>query len=375
MRLRVDREQLENDYGQAIGYVYDEEGGFFFTREDTLEETLASLEPDEEDPPSFSRDAAENALRKEIEDEFLDYDERTKTDLFLCGSARRGEVDRVAALLAQGADANARTESKEPALHLAAKYGHGEVVKVLLDNGAKVNAKADGWPALYLAAENGHGEVVKVLLDNGAKVNARVHGSTALHPAAKYGHREVVKVLLDKGAHANTKNGDIDKKTALHLAAENDDTEVVKILLDNGARVDARDGYGLTALRRAVENGHRQAVKILLDKKANPDIKGIDGRTYLHVALLHHWDLKIIKALLDKNAKINEEADGGVTPLHLAAWTGDWEIVKALLDKGANANQEDMNGRTPFDIMGPHIREALKETHPDVLVEQWMKTS
>ncbi|RPB22045.1 ankyrin, partial [Terfezia boudieri ATCC MYA-4762] len=59
------------------------------------------------------------------------------------------------------------------ALHIAAKKGHLEVVKVLLDKGATINAMTHvNRTALHMAAENGHLEVVKVLLDKGATINA-----------------------------------------------------------------------------------------------------------------------------------------------------------------------------------------------------------
>ena len=68
----------------------------------------------------------------------------------------------------------------------AAWHGHVDVVKVLIQNGADVNAVAvNKWTALHFAAENGHVDVAKVLIQNGADVNA-VHKDkrTALHIAA-----------------------------------------------------------------------------------------------------------------------------------------------------------------------------------------------
>ena len=59
--------------------------------------------------------------------------------------------------------------SKRTALHLAARNGHLEVVKYLLEKGgAEVNEEDnDGWTALHLAARYGHLEVVKYLLEKG----------------------------------------------------------------------------------------------------------------------------------------------------------------------------------------------------------------
>ena len=52
-----------------------------------------------------------------------------------------------------------------------------------------------------MASQNGHLDVVRVLLDKGAEVNAkRIDGTTALMVASQNGHREVVRELLEKGA-------------------------------------------------------------------------------------------------------------------------------------------------------------------------------
>ena len=61
------------------------------------------------------------------------------------------------------------------------------------------------WTALHFAASNGHVDVAKVLIQNGADVNA-VHNEvkrTALHHAAEYGHVDVAKVLIQNGADVN----------------------------------------------------------------------------------------------------------------------------------------------------------------------------
>ena len=65
--------------------------------------------------------------------------------------------------------------AEETPLHEAARRGHIEVVRFLLEKGAYVGAVNDLWgrTALHEAAKGGHIEVVRFLVENGANVNAR----------------------------------------------------------------------------------------------------------------------------------------------------------------------------------------------------------
>ena len=103
-------------------------------------------------------------------------------------------------------------------LHDAAIKGQFHVVKILLQNGADVNAyKNHQWTPLHLAAYYGHSKIAKLLLHNGALVNAKCKaGETPLHFAAYKGYSEVVEILLEFGASRDLKD-DIDR-TPLSLA-------------------------------------------------------------------------------------------------------------------------------------------------------------
>lgn len=121
----------------------------------------------------------------------------------LIGAAKRGDVAAVQALLAKGANVNAKDNYGDTALMEASAKGHREVVQVLLDKGADVNAKTyRGHTALMPASNEGHREVVQALLDKGADVNAKDNdGWTALIYASSKGHHEVAQVLLENGAN------------------------------------------------------------------------------------------------------------------------------------------------------------------------------
>ena len=79
-------------------------------------------------------------------------------------------------LFKAGADANAPLSSSgDTALMMAARTGKPDAVKVLLDNGAKIDAK-ETWgdtTALMWAVSEGNHAVVRMLIDKGADVNAR----------------------------------------------------------------------------------------------------------------------------------------------------------------------------------------------------------
>ena len=106
----------------------------------------------------------------------------------LIQAAAAGRADTVEALLAEGADANARAKDGKTALMVAANSGHAEATRVLLDRGADPNAKT----------EEGQTEV---LLSKGANWDARAAGGwTAWLLAAMRGHTATLQVMLDHGA-------------------------------------------------------------------------------------------------------------------------------------------------------------------------------
>ena len=55
----------------------------------------------------------------------------------LMEAALRGDTEKVKALLAQGADVNAKTRFGGTALMYAARNGHKEIVRILWEAGAK----------------------------------------------------------------------------------------------------------------------------------------------------------------------------------------------------------------------------------------------
>lgn len=98
-----------------------------------------------------------------------------------------------------------RSPQDESALMFAALRGNLDLCKKLIARDADVNKP--GWAPLHYASTSGHLEVMRLLLDNAAYIDAESpNGSTPLMMAAMYGSPAAVKLLLDSGADPLLKN-------------------------------------------------------------------------------------------------------------------------------------------------------------------------
>lgn len=85
-------------------------------------------------------------------------------------AACRGDLAEVRIMLARGADPNASADEEgTPVIYDATYNGHKEVVRILIEHGANVNAKGPEGTALYVAEQGGHPEIAKMLQRAGAK--------------------------------------------------------------------------------------------------------------------------------------------------------------------------------------------------------------
>ena len=110
------------------------------------------------------------------------------------------DVATVKKLIDQGANVKFRDVNNATALMYAAKFNHdAKIIKILIDNGADVNAHDNfGVTALMQAARRNNADIVKALLDAGAKETIDNRGWTALFWAVTYTkYPEVIEVLLD----------------------------------------------------------------------------------------------------------------------------------------------------------------------------------
>jgi hypothetical protein len=120
----------------------------------------------------------------------------------LVQAANIGNLNEINALLAKGADVNAKTNDGSTALMNASQEGHKDIIDALLSKGADANAKMEnGFTALILASRRGHKDIVDALLAKGADINAKTKdGATALYMACYYGRDDIVALLKKHGA-------------------------------------------------------------------------------------------------------------------------------------------------------------------------------
>jgi ankyrin repeat protein len=92
--------------------------------------------------------------------------------------------------------------------------------------------------------------------------------------AAEEGQEEIVRLLLDKGADINAECEEDDLGSALQSACSHANEELVTLLLARGANVDQQGGRFGNALQAASYNGHVQIVRLLLDAGADIHAQG-----------------------------------------------------------------------------------------------------
>ena len=122
-------------------------------------------------------------------------------------------------------------------------------VQQAIDNGTDVNLEYDnGYPLSYYCFWNNY-DIVKLLLDNGADVNADSK-NPAICRAAANASPNIVNLLIKNGADVNAK--DKDGNNTVIAATHNDDAiSVLKLLIKAGADVNHVNKYGMTALKLA----------------------------------------------------------------------------------------------------------------------------
>jgi ankyrin repeat protein len=260
-----------------------------------------------------------------------------------------GHEEIVKILIQRGADVNAKGGVYDTALQAAASSGHGGIVRLLLDAGANMNARGGRYGTALLAATiEQRYEIVQVLLARGADkdVEHEKHGK-ALRAACAHNHTRIVAMLLENDA--TDKRPDKGYAQDMYAASAGGHDKVVKLLLDRGADVNAQGGHYGNALQAASAEAHPSVVQMLVDAGADIDFQAGGFGNALQTAS-YKGHLGIVQMLIDVGADVNAQSGDHGNALQAASAGGHDNIVQMLLDRGANVNAQSEQHGTALEI-------------------------
>ncbi|QDV20964.1 Ankyrin repeats (3 copies) [Gimesia panareensis] len=220
------------------------------------------------------------------------------------------------------------TPEKLTPLHLAARTGNCDLARLLLNQGADVNAvDHNGGTCLMEASHPGPWksepaeEVIQLLLDHGAHVD--------LFQAAALGKTSLLSALLDQDPSL-LDGQDQQGKTALFHAARNNQLAAVKLLAERGADLNQSDPTGIAALHRTSQECSDELIQYLIDQGAEAHLcchvacgdeagtrrKLAQNPAAVHELLyefnavgyaIHSWQLGTLRILLEQDGQISAE--------------------------------------------------------------------
>jgi uncharacterized protein len=281
-------------------------------------------------------------------------------------AAAEGHVAVIEALIATGAEINARSKAGFTPLLFGVREGKAEAVRALLKAGASPNealtARRGGGssPALVVAVANAHFELAAMLLDAGADPNGGGDGWTALH---------TITAVRKPGAGSND--------PAPPGSGNMSSIELVTKLAAKGANLNARTtrsrNIGLTSLNTAgatpfllaARTGDAELMRLLVKLGADPLLPTAEKTTPLMVAAgvgtrspgedagTEAEALEAVKLAFELGGDINAVDERGETAMHGAAYKHLPTVAQFLADHGAKIeiwNKKNRNDWTPLRI-------------------------
>ncbi|KAL8905267.1 MAG: hypothetical protein Q9207_002738 [Kuettlingeria erythrocarpa] len=202
---------------------------------------------------------------------------------------------------------------------------------------------------LFMAACYGDGSILKVLLSHGASI-ATVSGElgTPLNVAVHAGQAHIVEILLLNGNDPNYHTALYG--TPLQSACRKGYAVIANLLSKHGADVDRPNQNGRTALHTALRDGSRTRTDLCFSLDASVTARDHQGMAAIHHASIHERSAQYIPQLIARGASTNQEDSQHWTPLHWAAKCGTIEAATLLLEAGASKNKLDASGKSPLQI-------------------------
>ncbi|XP_057299481.1 uncharacterized protein LOC130630100 [Hydractinia symbiolongicarpus] len=286
----------------------------------------------------------------------------------LCRAVQLKNKNIIQLLLSNGADINLpNLQNNSTSLYTAVEEGWEEGVRLLIEQKADVNITNNDYPPLSRAVLYKSKNIVELLLNNGADVNALSKSNlTSMELAIKYkAPKEIIDLLKRYEVKANLARIDmamlddketkiLDKMEYLLNCIEANDTARVKIWLAKlSAHINddvvGKDGnYLPPPLNKSAINQEILLMLVNHGALVNKVAKDKDGYTPLYLAVYcgHLENVKIlVKNKAEVNLQIKSKQDA---PLHAAARNGHTDVLNYLLQQNADVNVMNTEG-TPLD--------------------------
>ena len=259
------------------------------------------------------------------------------------------------------------------------KTGVAEMIELINEGGINAASKDKidieniichtNTTSLMLASAFGHYDIAKALIDNGALVNLIASdGFNALMEAVRTDNIKMAKLLIEHGSDINIKNKD--GKNMIMIACENGNEKMFNLLIENNADINEKSSWGASALIYASEKGNINIMQYLIDNGIDVNGKADDnGDTPLLWAVTGENPYEASKLLIEKGAEINTTNDSGVAPATLLAASVP-EVVKLFKDSGADLDTRFVDDDPPIAVASSvgnlEIVKALVENGADV---------
>ncbi|MBX3323918.1 MAG: ankyrin repeat domain-containing protein [Phycisphaeraceae bacterium] len=261
------------------------------------------------------------------------------------------DIKVIRAMLAGNPDSvHSRCVRRLTPLHNAALASRADVVRLLIDSGADVNAGShSNWTALHVASERGAEDVVRLLLKAGASPTVQTkNGTSPLMEACRESETGIARILIAAAPETATQR---DSRGLLPIAFLNiaPDPALMRLLIEAAPNEAGGESYS-RALALAIRHGLHDSVDLLLRAGADPLGTDKNGNTAFHVAA--EWGrARIMARLLEGEYRDYPNVERR-TPLHLAAVSNDSVIVALLADAGAALDARDRSNHTSLQAAG-----------------------
>ena len=267
------------------------------------------------------------------------------TTLISAVGANPRNLDALRELLARDISPNLARDNGDFPTYIAAQNGRDDIVRMLAENGANINAAhaENGRTALGIALERGHERVVDYL--RGRNADEGIYNALIYNIVDRDWGLFRLRDALNRGADPDF--ADENGETALHLAARQNSSDYVDDLIFIGAAdKDAQNGTGQTPLMALVAAGHGNldALRLLVAAGARAGIPQSDGVTPLYSAVLQGRKDMVEIITLDSAMDINaRNPANGLTAYGLAESRADngrdrqYERIRAFLERRGGA--------------------------------------